>query len=58
MASYGPGFRRMQKHLGPKRMEELRQDTIKRQTDARSAEAVTVTRDRDYYKDYPKPKRR
>lgn len=59
MASYGPGFKRMQKLLGPKRLEELRQDTIKRQENARGniAEEV-VNRDRDSYKDYPKPKRR
>ena len=58
MTFYGPGFKRMAKRLGPERLEELRQSTLKHQEDAKKAlsEEIQNPRNRDSYKDYPRPK--
>lgn len=57
----GPGFRRMKQQLGPKGSEELRQQVLREQVAmAENAERVRVEiqRDREAYRDYPKPKGR
>ena len=58
----GPGFRRMKARLGPERMEELRQQTLREQ-DAAMARALRKSavrgpaQDRASYRDYPRPAR-
>ena len=60
-ASYGIGFYRMAARLGPQRMEELRQETLKDQLAERAfvlghGPNPKTLRDRTTYKDYPPPK--
>lgn len=58
---YGPGFRRMAARLGPDKMEEMRQDVLRRQA-AALAEVAAVpaaeSRMRDRSTDYPAPRGR
>lgn len=52
---YGPGFRRMRRRLGPKKLEALRQLTLEDQRGARAkwGDQPVNERDRTTYKDYP-----
>lgn len=59
--NYGPGFRRMRARAGPAALEALRQDAVAQQAaalaDARRSREITDPTDRDWYRDYPVPKR-
>lgn len=53
----GPGFRRMKARLGPERMEELRQQTLREQREAlASTPERGAEQDRADYRGYPAPK--
>lgn len=54
---YGRGFERMKERLGPVRTEELRQQVLKEQAEARVkwGGGPLETRDRSSYVDYPPP---
>lgn len=63
MPDYGPGFRRLQTRMGPKKLEALRLQVLEEQKEAlaeKGRERVEE-QNRTTYKDYPppqKPKRR
>lgn len=59
MPKYGDGFARMKKHLGKAGVEKLRRQVIADQQAMRDTVAgeISTVRDRESYKDYPKPKR-
>lgn len=59
--TYGRGFARMARNMGPDARENMRQQVLRDQAAALEkvgGDRVTVERDRTVYTDYPEPKKR